>query len=168
MITAPKETVTHYRAPDACVASFGPFVLFRCFGDVCADAVNASVPAHRAALAARPAGVVSIVLIDPTTKFPSEDMRRAGVAVRKLTNRNVAASVTIVAGEGFWASTVRGALTAINSLANSSYPTKVFRDPHEGVAWATEQTGARSMEQVTRITREFEAMSPGNTPSPAA
>lgn len=162
MIAAPKEPIVHYRASDACVASFGHFILFRCFGDVGADAVNASIAAHRAALAARPAGVVSIVLIDPSTKFPSDEMRRAGVAARKQTNGHVTASVTIVAGEGFWASTVRGALTAMNSLAGTSYPNKVFRDPVEGVTWAAEQAGSRSTEQVNRIARELEAMRPAS------
>ncbi len=160
MIAPPKETVVHYRAADACVASFGHFILFRCFGDVGASAVNASIAAHRAAIAARPEGVVSIVLIDATTKFPSEEMRRAGVAARKQTNGHVTALATVIAGEGFWASTIRGVLTAINSLSGSSYPTKVFRDPLEGVTWAAEQSGVRDKEQVDRIARELDALVP--------
>ena len=67
-----------------------------------------------------------------------------------------------MAGEGFWASTVRGALTAMNSLAGTSYPNKVFRDPVEGVTWAAEQAGSRSTEQVNRIARELEAMRPAS------
>ena len=161
MMPAPKETVVHYSAADACVGSFGPFILFRCFGDVGADAVNASVAAHHAALAARPEGVISIVLIDSSTKFPSDEMRRAGVAVRKQTNPHVTALATIVAGEGFWASTIRGVLTAINSLSGSSYPTKVFRDPLEGVTWAAEQAGWR--QHVARIARELDTMRPSAT-----
>jgi hypothetical protein len=161
MSAARMDLHVHYDAADARVASLGPFILFRCFGDVRADAVNASLPAHRAALASRPAGVVSIVLIDSTTKFPSDEMRRAAVAARKLTNRNVAGYATIVAGDGFWASTVRGALTAINSLSGSSYPTKVFREVREGVAWAVQQAGGQAPEHVTRIVQELEAMTPG-------
>lgn len=161
MIPAPKATVVHYSAADACVASFGPFILIRCFGDVSADAVHASIAAHHAALAARREGVISVVLIDPTTKFPSDEMRRAGVAARKQTNGHVTALVTIVAGEGFWASTIRGALTAINSLSASSYPTKVFRDTLEGVTWAAEQAGWKH--HVARIARELEAMGLGAT-----
>lgn len=154
------EKLVHYSGDDACVASVGPFILFRCFGDVRADAVNASLAAHKAALLARPEGVVSIVLIDASTKFPSEEMRRAGVAVRKLTNKNVAASVTIVAGDGFWASTVRGALTAINSLSGSQYPSKVFRETVDGVEWGVQQLGAVVPARVRQLVGEFEAMAP--------
>lgn len=152
------EKAIHYSADDACVASLGPFILFRCFGDVRADAVNASLAAHKVALVARPEGVVSIVLIDSTTKFPSEEMRRAGVAVRKLTNGNVVGSVTIVAGDGFWASTVRGALTAINLLSGSAYASKVFRDAPEGVRWGVEQTGAVSPARVKLVLDALETM----------
>lgn len=163
MSAAPKDLLVHYAAADACVASLGPYILVRCFGEVKPEAVNASVPANRAAVAARPEGAISIVLIDPTTKFPSDEMRRAAVAARKQTNRSCAAYVTIVAGDGFWASTVRGALTAINSLSASSYPTKVFRDVREGVAWAMQHAGPASAEQVARVVRELEAMTPTTT-----
>lgn len=152
------ERVVHYAAADASVVTVGPFILFRCFSDVSADAVNASLPAHKAALASRPEGVVSIVLIDPSTKFPSEDMRRASVLVRKRTNRNVAGNVTIVAGEGFWASTVRGALTAIDFLATSPYESRVFRDPAEGVAWGVARTGGASSARVKQLLEELDAM----------
>jgi hypothetical protein len=154
------ESQIHYRADDACVASFESFVLVRCFGDVGAEAIQASWPANRAALASRPEGVISIVLVDPTTKFPSEAMRRAGVEVRKKTNANVVASITVIAGDGFWASTVRGALTAINTLAASAYPTKVFHDLREAVTWGVEHIGPPSPFRVSQILSQFEAMRP--------
>lgn len=133
--------VLHHRSQGACFGTLDGFFLMRCFGDVHPDDLYATLKAHEVAIAGRPAGSVSIVAVDPTAVFPSEATRRVASEVTRKTAHQTAVNATIVLGDGFWASAVRGILTTFTSIVPAQHPRKVFRHEEDGVAWALEATG---------------------------
>jgi hypothetical protein len=133
--------VLHRRSAGVAMATLDAFFLMRMFGDVSAEDIYATLTCHEHIIAEHPQGSVSIVAVDPTTSFPSDEMRRAAVEITKKTRPQTLGHVVIVLGGGFWASAFRGALTTMNSLNRSTYPKNVVRAEDEGVEWAIETLG---------------------------
>jgi hypothetical protein len=134
----PGKLVVHHRSQGAAIGSLDGFFLMRCYGDVTREDVLASLLGHEAIVADYPQGSAAIVVVDPTTTFPSEDMRRAAHETTRKTTAQTLAQVLIVAGDGFWASAVRGIMMTIATLSNASHPRKVVRHEEEGVDWVLE------------------------------
>jgi hypothetical protein len=129
------ELRVHYRSDQTCVATLDGFFLMRCYGVVTLDALEATLRAHEEALYAEPRGVCSIMVADPTSRLPPEEVREASATVTRKTKATVRASATIMLGEGFWASAVRGYLATLQLMSPSGYPKKIFRYEDEGVDW---------------------------------
>jgi hypothetical protein len=126
----------HHASANLCVGSLDGFTLMRTFGRATAEDLRAMLKAHRAALAHRPQGVGSMVIMDPATSIPEEGARRVAVELASKMTEQVAASATIVLGEGFWASAMRGVLTTTLLLAKfRQHPNRVFGDELEGLEW---------------------------------
>ena len=141
MSQPPGKLVVHYRSQAAAIATLDGFFLMRCFGNLTAADVRATLIGHAAIVAVRPEGSGSIVAVDPTTGFPSEEMRRAALEVTRQANAQTRAHVLIVLGDGFWASAVRGIMMTISSLTAATHPRRVVRHEEEGVDWVIETIG---------------------------
>jgi hypothetical protein len=131
----------HHRSPGAAIGTVGGFLLIRCFGTTSPDDIRATLKGHQAAVACRPHGIGSVVVVEASSAFPSEETRRVSVETMRDTNDRVAANVLILLGDGFWASALRGVITTMNSLSAAAYPKKVVRHEAEGVRWITESLG---------------------------
>ena len=59
-------------------------------------------------------------------QIPRSDARRRASEVLASTSGHVAAAVTVLPGEGFWASTARAAVATITLLSRVGHPHKVF------------------------------------------
>jgi hypothetical protein len=127
--------VLHHRSQGACFGTLDGFFLMRCFGVVFPEDLYATLKAHEAVLARRPQGSGSIVAIDSTVAFPSEEIRRVAAEVSRKTSLQTSAQATIVLGDGFWASAVRGIMTTLTSVVPAQYPRRVFRREEEAVDW---------------------------------
>jgi hypothetical protein len=138
---AQPEFVLHHRSDHMAIASVDGFILMRCFGDVSPSDIAATLKAYEVALASRPAGVGSLVAIDSTTAFPSEELRGIMVDAARKTSQGVQAHSIIILGDGFWASAFRGVATTVAALARSTYPRRVFRHEQAGVDWAIGELG---------------------------
>jgi hypothetical protein len=117
------------------------FFLMRCFGPVSPDDIAATLKCSDVLNAYRPEGSVSIVAVDPTSAFPSEETRRAALDATRRTRALTVGHVVIVAGDGFWASAIRGVLSTLASLAQTSFPRRVVRYEEEGIDAAIEMLG---------------------------
>jgi hypothetical protein len=133
--------VVQHRSPGVAMGTLDAFFLMRCFGSVSPDDIAASLKCSDVLNAYRPEGSVSIVAVDPTSSFPSEETRRAALDATRRTRALTAGHVVIVAGDGFWASAIRGVLTTLASLAQTSFPRKVVRYEDEGIEAAIEMLG---------------------------
>jgi hypothetical protein len=130
--------VLHHRSQGVAIGTLDGFFLMRCFGDITPADVQATLVGHEAIIGSRPEGSGSIVAVDPTTTFPSEETRRAALEVTRNTTAQTLAHVLIVLGDGFWASAIRGVMTTIWSLSAANHPRKVVRQEEEGVDWVIE------------------------------
>ena len=135
------QLVVHHRSQGAVIATLDGFFLMRCFGNLTSADVQATLMGHEAIIAVRPEGGGSIVAVDPTTTFPSEETRRAALEVTRQTNAQTRCHVLIVLGDGFWASAVRGIMMTITSLTAATHPRKVVRYEEEGVDWVIDTLG---------------------------
>ena len=133
--------VVHHRSQGVAIATLDAFFLMRCFGDVSPDDVRASLLGHEALIAFRSDGGGTIVTIDPTTTFPSEDTRRVALEVTRKTGGQTRAQALVIRGDGFWASAMRGIMTTIWSLNAVKRPRKVVRQEEEAVDWVIETIG---------------------------
>jgi hypothetical protein len=141
MLQPAGKLVVHHRSQGAAIASLDGFFLMRCFGNLTAADVRATLIAHEAIIGTRPEGSGSIVAVDPTTTFPSEEMRRAALEVTRRANAQTRCHVLIVLGDGFWASAVRGIMMTISSLTAATHPRRVVRYEEEGVDWVIATIG---------------------------
>jgi hypothetical protein len=141
MSQSPGKLVVHHRSPGVAIGTLDAFFLMRCFGDVTPDDIRATVRGHEAILAHRPEGGGSIVAVDPTTTFPSEETRRTALDLTRTTGPKTLAHALIILGDGFWASGMRGVMTTIWSLNAANHPRKVLREEDEGVDWVIDSIG---------------------------
>jgi hypothetical protein len=160
--------VVHHRSQGAAIASLDGFFLMRCFGDLTAADVRATLMAHDAIIGVRPAGSGSIVAVDPTTSFPSEEMRRAALEVTRQTNAQTRCHVLIVLGDGFWASAVRGIMMTISSLTAATHPRRVVRYEEEGVDWVIGTLGESPSKYRQLLLTSLAELRPGATVPPIA
>jgi hypothetical protein len=130
--------VVHHRSAGVAIGSLDGFFLMRCFGDISPDDIRATLLGHQAVLAYRPEGGCSIVAVDPTTTFPSEETRRTAIDLTRKTANQTLADALVILGDGFWASAMRGVMTTIWSLNSSNHPRKVVRQEAEAVDWVIE------------------------------
>jgi hypothetical protein len=130
--------VVHHRSGGAAIGTVDGFFLMRCFGDITPDDIRATLIAFQAVLAYRPEGGCSIVAVDPTTSFPSEETRRTAVEITRKTGNQTLADTLVILGDGFWASAMRGVMTTIWSLNSSNHPRKVLRQEADAVDWVIE------------------------------
>jgi hypothetical protein len=117
------------------------FFLMRCFGAVSPEDVTATLKCADVLQAYRPEGSVSIIVIDPTSAFPSEETRRAALEVTRKTTAQTVAQVMVVLGDGFWASAIRGVLTTLGSLSQTTHTRKIVRYEEDAVETAIELLG---------------------------
>jgi hypothetical protein len=141
MSRAAGKLVVQHRSEGAAMGTLDAFFLMRCIGKVSPDDIRATLKCYEVLQAYRPEGSVSIVAVDPTSSFPSEDTRRAALEVTRVTNPNTVAVSLIVLGDGFWASAIRGVLTTLEFLGQPTHPRKVFRHEADGVVWGIESIG---------------------------
>jgi hypothetical protein len=133
MSRASGKLVVHHRSEAAAMGTLDAFFVMRVFGNVSPDDIRATMKCHEILMAYRPEGSVSIVAVDPSSGFPSDEARRAALEITRLTDTKTVAVAVIVLGDGFWASAIRGVLTTLGFLGHHTYPRKVCR--HEEKVW---------------------------------
>lgn len=156
------------RSDAACVVTLDRYLLMRCYGDVSAEDIASTIEAHAVCRSFRNSNVASVVLIDRTTQFPSEEARSACIEMIKKTQGKVASSVTVVLGDGFWASALRGVLTTFNLLPGTGHPTKTCSQTEEAVDWTLSVTGDDAAVYRKALLDALESMAKPATPSASA
>lgn len=142
MSRAPGKFVLQHRSSGAAMGTLDAFFVMRCFGAVSPEDIRATMKCAEVTTACRPEGVVSIVVVDPTSTFPSDETRHAALQVSRDTGSVTAGLAIVILGDGFWASAIRGVVMTLTSLSPTiSASRKVMRHEREGVDWAIELIG---------------------------
>ena len=165
MSRAAGKLVMHRRSSGVAIATLDAFFLMRCFGDVLPEDINSTLDCVDILKAYRPEGSASIIVIDPTSTFPSEATRRAALEATRKTSANTAAQLMVVLGDGFWASAIRGILMTIGSLSQTTYTRKVLRYEEEAVDSAIEAIGESSQKYRTVLLSSLAQLKSAAPPS---
>lgn len=171
MSSAPGKLVVHHRSQGVAMGTLDYFFVMRCVGAVSPDDIQATLKCAEVLRAYRPAGSASIVAVDPTSTFPSEETRRAALQVSRETNSQTMALAIIILGDGFWASAIRGVVTTLTSLtpASANHRRKVARHEAEGVDWVLETIGESPHKYRSALLNALTQLKPAlSSPSPAA
>jgi hypothetical protein len=142
MSRAPGKFVVQHSSPGAALGTLDAFFVMRCFGSVSPEDIRASAKCGLITTGFRPEGAASIVVVDPTAAFPSEETRRTALDVSRETSSLGVGLAIVILGDGFWASAIRGVVTTLTSLSpTNTTPRKVVRYEEEAVDWAIETLG---------------------------
>lgn len=150
------------------MATLDAFFMMRCYGAVSPDDILATLKCSEVVMAYRPEGVASIVVVDPTSTFPSEETRRAAVQVSRETSSFSVGLAIAILGDGFWASAIRGVVTTLMSLSptSSGHPRKVVRYEEEGIDWIIESLGESPQKYRSLLLAGSNTLKPAVTASP--
>jgi len=168
MFRAAGKLVVQHRSEGVAMGTLDAFFVMRCFGEVSPDDIRATLKCHEVLQAYRPEGSVSVVAVDPSSSFPSEDTRRAALEVTRFTNATTVAVAVIVLGDGFWASAIRGVLTTLGFLGQPTHPRKIVRYEEEGVDWAIESIAESPERYRSALLAALAQLRPAATSPPAA
>ena len=166
MSRAPGKLVVHHRSPNTAMGTLDAFFLMRCYGSILPEDIKATLKCAEILRAFRPEGSASIVAIDPTSGFPSEEARRAAVNVSRETSSQTLALAIVILGDGFWASAIRGVVTTLNSLTKSSNPRKVMRYEKEAVEWVIPTLGESTQLYEAALLSALDQLKPAETAPP--
>src|SRR5688572_8174174 len=166
MSRAAGKLVVQHRSQGVAMGTLDAFFIMRCFGAVLPDDIRATMKCHDVLTEFRPEGSVSIVALDPTSAFPSEETRRAALDITRQTNTKTLAVSLIVLGDGFWASAIRGVITTLASLSLPTHPRKIFRYEEEGVDWAIESIAESPQKYRTPLLAALAALRSAATSPP--
>jgi hypothetical protein len=146
MSGATGKLVLHHRSAGAAMGTLDAFFVMRCFGAVSPQDIQATLKCAEVLRAYRPQGSASIVVVDPTSTFPSEETRRVAHKISRETNAQTLGLAVVIQGDGFWASAIRGVVMTLTALSptNAAHPRKVFRHEEDGVHWIIETIGESS------------------------
>jgi hypothetical protein len=125
----------HYRSPRTCIATLNGIMLVRSFRRSTAPDYRAMFKASEIALERRKQGLGVIVVIEPTAEIPNEETRRAAAEAARSISEHLQAAAIVVLGDGFWASAMRGLITALGLMTAQRYPQRSFRYESEAVDW---------------------------------
>lgn len=123
------------------VATAGNVMISAWHGQVRAQEVVVNSACAHGLMQAFPDGIGLIVILPPHLRLPSEDERARMHEFYRV--HRFKAVAFVVLGDGFWASAVRGVLTALKLVGNRDYPTHVLRSGHAAVAWLAAQPHLR-------------------------
>jgi len=105
------------------------------FGPVSEVGLTASGAAS-ADLSRRHEQLLVLNVIDYGLSIPSPSVQKKASSVLAETAGHVAATATVVPGEGFWASAARAAVATITLLSKARSPHKVFATTDDAAQWA--------------------------------
>jgi hypothetical protein len=116
-----------------------------------------------------PQGYASMSISIHKTPMPDEASRKLGSELMKKAQGRMIASVNIIEGSGFWASTARSVVAAMNFAAQIKYPLRVTATIEEGTQWLGPELGLTADDVVafTDVCLRFRAQH-GAVPVPAA
>src|SRR4051812_38533875 len=98
------------------VAIFGEIVMMVVHSEVTEEALRASVTACHKVHEKYPEGVVGLTVVESGIKLPDATLRHASSEAMAATLGQTRITARVFLGQGFWLSTVRSVLTAIELI----------------------------------------------------
>lgn len=124
-----------HRDAHGVVATFRNVVLIAIHDAMTVELLAASVRANRALAQRYPKRVASLTTASMGIKFPNAAERAAASEAIAAVRDNVLCAAQHLSGDGFWASTARSVVTAIEMLRPDDRPRRTFGKLSEATLW---------------------------------
>ncbi len=144
-------------APTYQLGIFGPVLLQRIRSTPPVEYLSACNLAETEIYEAAPERYCSIVVIERAASLPDARFRSGAMDLWRTYGDRMRAQSIVLAGEGFWASAIRAALTGILSVGGRQVRRKVTSTVGEGVAFLTRPAQLSAGEGVA-LTRAIEEL----------
>jgi hypothetical protein len=125
-----------HRSPQCSVATFREVSIFVVHTELTVEALRASVTAYHELRARHPGSVLSVTLSAPGALIPPPDARNEASRAMVECQDQTRCTAVVIQGEGFYFSTMRSVLTAINMVRPYKVPMRVFAELPTAVHWA--------------------------------
>jgi hypothetical protein len=146
-------------SPLTTVATFGETAITLVRSELTMESLRISAAVNAKICADYPEGAVSLTIAEPNIRMPDAELRNAASEAMASTRSRTRAAARVFLGDGFWLSSVRSVLTAIELLRPYDLPKRTFaelptasrwlaRTIHQDAAWAE-----RLIEAVNELTR---------------
>jgi hypothetical protein len=85
-----------------------------------------------------PEGAVALTIVQPNIRLPDAELRRAASEAMAATRSRTRAVARVFLGDGFWLSSVRSVLTAIELLRPYDLPKRTFGELSVATHWLSQ------------------------------
>ena len=117
------------------VAIFGEATVTVIEREVTAEGLRLSIEACNKVAQRHPGCVVGVTLVYPGITLPNTEMRKLSSEAMAATRAQTACAARIFLGSGFWLSTVRSVLTAIELIRPYDLPRRTFSEIPPATRW---------------------------------
>jgi hypothetical protein len=142
---APRRLEVLVESPLSSVATLGEVVITIVHTAMTEEALRAaSAASHRLAVT-YPAGVSGIAIVKQGVMLPDTALRKMANDAMLATERHTRCTARVFLGDGFWLSTMRSVLTAIELIRPYDQVRRTFGDVQQATRWmatTTAQDGA--------------------------
>ena len=122
-------------SPFSSVATFGDTVITVVHTQMTAEALNAATAASKRLAAIHPAGVSGLAIVKRGALLPNAELRRAASQTMLATEAHTRCTARVFLGDGFWLSTMRSVLTAIELIQPYNQVKRTFADVRLATRW---------------------------------
>lgn len=142
--------------PDHVIAEWSNVLLTTWRRTVTSEGLEVSRVASHDVYSRNPGGVVVFNIVDHAVPIPPTSVRTKASDVLRETGGHVLCTVTVIEGEGFWASAARAAVATITLFSRAPHPHRVFGSVGAGATWAAEHLLAgQSEDTLVRVAAQL-------------
>jgi hypothetical protein len=117
------------------VAVFGEAVITVIEKRVTAEGLRVSIDGCLKVATQHPGRVVGVTLVYPGIELPNHELRKLSSETMAATRQHTNSCVRVFLGDGFWLSTMRSVLTAIELIKPYDLPRRTFSEIPPAARW---------------------------------
>ena len=123
------------------MAALDDVIIMLVHSELTMDALRASRAAYDKILNKHPAGTISLTVVSAGITLPDHALRNASSELMSETRAHTRCVARVFFGQGFWLSTVRSVLTAIELLRPYDLPRRTFSELAPATSWLAQCRG---------------------------
>jgi hypothetical protein len=122
-------------SPLTTVATLGETVITVVHSELTMESLRVASPVNAKICESYPEGAVSLTIVRANIRLPEAELRNAVSEAMAATRSRTRAVARVFLGDGFWLSSVRSVLTAIELLRPYDLPKRTFAEVPDATSW---------------------------------